>query len=86
MNGLSLDAGVGEPPRPTTPEAPRATTPATGEDLSSWRDSARGLVGWLIVGFALRLLFLPTALHPDLLSVYDRVRLMHTGQFELSDY
>jgi hypothetical protein len=31
-------------------------------------------------------LFLPTALHPDLLSVYDRVRLIYSGQFELSDF
>lgn len=85
MDSLSLDAGEAPDSRPA-PEAQRAATPAEGAELSSWRDSARGLVGWLLVGLALRLLFLPTALHPDLLSVYDRVRLMHAGQFELSDY
>jgi hypothetical protein len=57
-------------------------------DEADWtlRAAVRALGPWLLVGFALRLLLLPACMHPDLLSVYDRVRLLHEGAFRLSDY
>lgn len=46
----------------------------------------RRLAGWLLLGLALRLLLLPLFVHPDLVSVYDRVRLLDGGEFALADY
>jgi hypothetical protein len=46
---------------------------------------ARRLWGWLLIGAALRCALLPFAFHPDLLSVYDRVRLVRDGSIELAD-
>lgn len=57
-----------------------------GPDWLSWRSAVRAVLPWLLVGCAIRLLLLPTSLHPDLLSTYDRVRLLHAGRFELADY
>jgi len=46
---------------------------------------ARRMFGWLLIGASVRLALLPFAFHPDLLSVYDRVRLVRDGAIELAD-
>jgi hypothetical protein len=46
----------------------------------------RRWVGWLLVGLGLRFLLLPIGLHPDMLRVYDRIRLWDEGALQLSDF
>lgn len=58
---------------------------STHDAASAPRALARRLWGWLLIGAALRLALLPFAFHPDLLSVYDRVRLVRDGAIELAD-
>ena len=62
-------------PRASVTELP-APAPAT-----PWRS----LLGWLLVGLALRALLLPLAVHPDLLAMYDRTRLLSQGTLHWFD-
>jgi hypothetical protein len=48
--------------------------------------AARTLLGWTLVGVALRLLFLPATAHPDLLTLYDRIRVWNDGAFRLEEF
>ena len=46
----------------------------------------RGLLGWLLLGIALRLFLLPIAGHADLVVLYDRVGAWTEGEYQLADF